>query len=267
MRKDGPVQLDGSSMLITGAGSGIGRATAQRAARAGASVIVTDVDLDGAEAVASDIGRAGGPAKAEQLDVTDAAQVAALAERLDVDILVCNAGVGMSGRLTEMSVADWAWIRSVNLDGVLHCCHAFGPQLLARRRGHVVILSSALGYTPRGTEPAYVTTKAAVLALAQCLRADWGRDGVGVSAICPGVINTPIATSTRFLGVETKSQERIRKMFRRGHRPELVAEAIVKAVERNRAVVPVGWEAHLGWWAHRLLPVRAHQVVARQSPG
>src|SRR5690606_17084695 len=111
-------------------------------------------------------------------------------------------------------------------------------------------------------EPAYVTTKAAVLALSQCLRADWGTSGVGVSAICPGVINTPIIERTRFLGAQAATADRTRTMFRRGHPPELVARDVVVAIRKDKAVVPVGWEAKLGWWAHRLLPLSAHQHVA-----
>ena len=125
-------------------------------------------------------------------------------------------------------------------------------------------MSSGLGYTPTATEPGYVTTKAAVLALAQCLRADWQADGVGVSAICPGVINTGIIDSTRFLGVDERSKARARRAFRRGHKPEQVAAAIVRAVERNKPVVPVGFEAWLGWWAHRYAPVR--RAAARRPP-
>ena len=162
-----------------------------------------------------------------------------------------------------MTDADWSWIRGVNLDGVVNGCAAFGPAMLAAGRGQVVTLSSGLGYTPTATEPAYVTTKAAVLALSRCLRADWAGAGVGVTAICPGVINTPIIDRTRFLGdqADPKVRSRTTRLFRRGHKPEAVAEAIVKAVERDRPVVPVGFEAWLGWWLHRFVPVRAQQAL------
>src|SRR5690606_41982522 len=86
------------------------------------------------------------------------------------EVLVNNAGAGMSGRLTSMSLDDWRWIRSINLDGVVHMCRAFGPGMVAAGRGHVVNVSSGLAYVPRATEPAYVTTKAAVLALSQSLQ-------------------------------------------------------------------------------------------------
>ena len=259
------VQLAGSDARVTGAGAGIGRATALALAARGARVVVTDVDTDAADRVAKEIAAAGGAATSRQLDVTDADAVADLAAESPVDIVVANAGVGMSGRLTDMSLDDWRWIRAVNLDGVVHTVHAFGPPMLQRRRGHAVIVSSGLGYTMTATEPAYVTTKAAVLALAQCLRADWGKDGVGVSAICPGVIDTGIIDRTRFVGVDEETKRRAKRIFRRGHKPEQVAAAVVDAVERDRAVVPVGWEARFAWWAHKLTPIRLQQGLARQS--
>jgi NAD(P)-dependent dehydrogenase (short-subunit alcohol dehydrogenase family) len=266
------VELQDARALITGAGAGIGRATAHALAARGAHVLVTDRDGESAEKVAAEIAEQGGSATAHRLDVTDADAVAALAHDVasthgGLEVLVCNAGVGMTGRLTEMTSDDWRWIREVNLDGVVRTCQAFGPAMLAQGRGHVAIVSSGLGYTPRATEPAYVTTKAAVLALAQCLRADWGRSGVGVSAICPGVIATDIVEHTRFIGRDATDKNRARKVFARGHRPERVAGAIVAAVEKNRAaVVPVGWEARLGWWAHRYAPVAVQQLIARQAP-
>lgn len=255
------VELAGATAVVTGAGKGIGRATALALAERGALVVVTDIDLQAAELVAKEIGET---AEARCLDVTDAVAVAALAAEVPADVVVANAGVGMSGRLTEMAVDDWRWIRDVNLDGVVHTLHAFGPGMLLRRRGHAVVVSSGLGYTMRATEPAYVTTKAAVLALARCLRADWRGDGVGVSAICPGIIDTTIVDTTRFVGGDPRARDKARRIFRRGHKPEQVAEAIVGAVEHDRAVVPVGWEARLGWWAQRLTPIAAQQVAARQ---
>jgi NAD(P)-dependent dehydrogenase (short-subunit alcohol dehydrogenase family) len=128
----------------------------------------------------------------------------------------------------------------------------------------VVNVSSGLGFVARATEPAYCTTKAAVLHLSACLRADWASSGVGVSAICPGVINTPIIDHTRFLGSrdDAKNRKRAKKTFNRGHSPDLVAKAIVGSVERNRPVVPVGVESWLGWVGRRVLPTRLGDVIA-----
>ena len=104
----------------------------------------------------------------ETLSVAPAAHVAA--EHGDVDIVINNAGVGMSGRFTDVTAGDWEWIRSVNLDGVVNGCAVFAPGMLARGRGRIVNLSSGLAYLSPRTEPAYVATKAAVLALSRSLR-------------------------------------------------------------------------------------------------
>ncbi|HEX6239219.1 MAG TPA: SDR family NAD(P)-dependent oxidoreductase [Acidimicrobiales bacterium] len=267
------LDLEGALALVTGAGRGIGRATALELARRGARVLAVDVDGGSAEKTAIACGEAGSEAHGLACDVADLDAVRALAERVEAEwgvphVLVNNAGVGMSGRLGEMTMDDWRWIRGVNLDGVVHTCHTFGPAMVAAGRGHVVNVSSVLGFLPRATEPAYVTTKAAVLALSRCLRADWGPSGVGVSAVCPGVINTGILDDTRFLGEQGDGEvrERVRRMFRRGHPPELVARDIVMAIRDDRAVVTVGWEAKLAWWLHRLLPLRAQHAVGRRKP-
>src|SRR5690606_37610865 len=183
-------------------------------------------------------------------------------------VLVNNAGVGMSGGLAEMTLDDWEWIRSINLDGVVNGCHAFGPAMLAEGRGHVVNMSSGLGYVMQASEVAYCTTKAAVLALSRCLRADWQRRGVGVSAVCPGVINTPILTGSRFVGDMGTDRARAlaSRLFARGHSPDVVADAVLRAIDRDKAVVPAGWEAHLGWYANRLLPLAVTDRAARPMP-
>ena len=262
VNKTGP----GTVVLVTGAGSGIGRATAAAFAATGATVVAADLDLEAAEKTAVLCAERGGSGRAERCDVTDAAAVDALAERTGpVDVLVNNAGVGMTGRFADMSVDDWRWIRSVNLDGVVHGCAAFGPAMIARGSGQVVNVSSGLAYTMRATEGAYVTTKAAVLALSRCLRADWAPHGIGVTAVCPGFVNTPIVGSTRYLGArgDAPTRSRIEKIFRRGHPPEAVGRAIVAAAGRNPAVVPVGWEARLGWHLNRITPLAVQDRLAR----
>ena len=261
------IEIPGTTVLVTGAGSGIGRATALAFAARGARLVCVDVNLETAEKTAAACEEAGAPsATAHRVDVSDRAALAELADEVEVPgVLVNNAGVGMSGRFADMSETDWEWIRGVNLDGVVNGCAVFGPKMVDAGRGQVVNVSSGLGYIPTATEPGYVTTKAAVLALSQCLRADWAASGVGVTAICPGVINTPIIDHTRFVGEENTPERRRRtvKTFRRGHKPEKVAAAIVDAIERDRAVVPVGIEARVGWWLHRFAPLALQQAIAR----
>ncbi len=262
------ISIEGARSLVTGAGHGIGRATALALAARGGTVTCADIDLIAAEKTAAACGEAGGTGYAVALDVADRAAVLTVAADIErpLDLLVNNAGVGMSGSFRSTSLDDWEWITSVNLGGVVNCCHAFTPAMLDAGRGHVVNIASGLAYTPRATESAYVATKAAVLALSRCLRADWHDRGVGVSAVCPGVIDTGIISRTRFTadGPEGHDRARAERVFRRGHPPERVAAAVLRAAERGGAVVPVGWESHLGWWFSRLAPIAAQQRLARQ---
>jgi short-subunit dehydrogenase len=167
-----------------------------------------------------------------------------------------------------MSLEDWDWIVSINLMGAIHMCHAFGPRMVDRGRGHIVNISSGLGYTPTATEPGYGTTKAAVLAFSRSLRADWHGQGVGVSAICPGVIDTPIISHTRFRGEQAEPDRiaRVKDLFsKRGHPPELVAKAVLGAVRDDKSVVPVGVESRVGWYISRWAPTRFTDWMARMS--
>lgn len=264
------IDIDGAVALVTGSGSGIGRQTALALARRGARVLCTGRDVDEVQRTAAGCREAGRrEATSHRLDVTDRAAMAALAADVaathgGVDILVNNAGVGMSGRLTDVTAEDWDWIRGVNLDGVVNGCAVFAPGMLARGRGHIVTVSSGLAYLYPATEPAYVATKAAVLALSRSLRADFARHGVGVTAICPGITATPIVGSTRYLGARADDEVRARsaRLFARGHAPAKVARAIVRAIDRDRSVVPVGRESWVAWWLNRYLPLRAQQAIS-----
>ncbi|HLJ08787.1 MAG TPA: SDR family NAD(P)-dependent oxidoreductase, partial [Acidimicrobiia bacterium] len=133
-------------VVVTGAGGGIGRATATAFAAGGATVVCADIDAEAAGETAALCAERGGAGRAERCDVSEAAAVADLAERTGpVDVLVNNAGVGMTGRFADMTVDDWRWIRSVNLDGVVHGVHVFLPMLLEQNEGHVVNTASLAG--------------------------------------------------------------------------------------------------------------------------
>lgn len=259
----------GRVAVVTGAGSGIGRATALELARLGAHVVCADIDADAAALTAKEAD--GEPWTVDVADRTAMSHFASAVAtaRGAPDVLVNNAGVGLTGRFLDTTPEDWEWILGVNLKGVIHGCQVFGPAMLERGSGHVVNVSSGLAYAPRATEPGYVTTKAGVLALTQCLRADWASRGVGVSAICPGVIATGIAESTRYRGERASeaSKAAVRKLFAHGHRPELVARAVVDAIRRDRPVVPVGAEAWVGWILRGVVPSRVANRLARASLG
>lgn len=262
------MKVAGTRVVITGAGSGIGAATALRFAKGGAEVICVDIDGARAEETAVACRAVGADAHASVCDVADAAAVTALAAQLEadrgpVDVLVNNAGVGIAGPFLDASLADWEWLRSINLDGVAHGCFAFGPGMVERGRGQVVNIASGAAYIPQREMAAYCATKAAVVMLSQCLRADWRPHGVGVSVVCPGVIDTPIASATRYRGRMTDRQGRAERALGLGHSPDLVAKAIVDCVKKNRDVVPVGFESTLAYKLLRGAPQPIQSLVAR----
>ncbi|MGA6219274.1 SDR family oxidoreductase [Streptomyces umbrinus] len=270
-------RFGGQLVLVTGAGSGIGQATAFAFAEAGARVVAVDRDAESAARTAELSRLIGAPqAWAETVDVSDEQAMEKLAEKVAaeygvVDVLVNNAGIGLSGSFLDTTAEDWRNVLDVNLWGVIHGCRLFGKQMAERGQGgHIVNTASAAAYLPSRTLPAYSTSKAAVLMLSECLRAELAGQGIGVTAICPGFINTNITSTARFTGVDAVEEKRRQKKSARlyglrNYPPEKVAEAVLRAVVRNQAVVPVTAEARGGRLMSRFAP-RALRAIARMEP-
>ncbi len=260
-------------MVVTGAASGIGRATAVAWAERGATVVAADIDVAGAERTVRLARAVGGDGLAHRLDVTDADAVEELVKEVGARwgapaVVVNNAGIGLAGRLLDTTVDDWARVLDVNLWGVIHGSRLFG-RLMADwgEGGHIVNVASAAAFQPSKAYPAYATSKAAVLMLSECLRAELATEGIGVSAICPGVVDTNIVRRTRFVGVDGEAQAQRQRQAdrlyrRRGYGPDRVAKAILDAVDHDRPVVPVSPEARLARLGSRFAPGLMRRLAA-----
>lgn len=246
--------------LITGAGSGIGRATALKFADLGARLILCDLNLQGLQETERLLQAKQNTPTLKVLDVSNWQAVQALAQEIHqefgtVEILVNNAGVATSGDFLSTPIDDWQWVMGINLMGVVHGCKAFAPAMVKNKRGHIVNLASAAGYYAAPDMSAYSASKYAVMGLTESLRIEMAEHNVGVSAICPGVINTNIVKAMRANGTTIKSHDKLTNIYvKRNYGPEHVADAIVKAVVNNRAVVPVSPEAWALYAGKRIVP-------------
>jgi NAD(P)-dependent dehydrogenase (short-subunit alcohol dehydrogenase family) len=187
-----PFRLDSKVAVVTGAGSGIGRAIAQLFADQGAFVWAADRDEASAHDTVASIRTAGGRAEAARADVSDGSQVTELSRQVGVvDVLVNNAGVGHVGNLLGTSAEDLDRLYAVNVRGVFHCAKAFMPAMLERGRGSVINMASIGGVVAVRDRLAYTTTKFAVVGLTKSLALDHSHTGVRVNCICPCRVETP----------------------------------------------------------------------------
>lgn len=264
-----PKPFQGRLAVITGAGNGIGRATALAFAERGAHVVICDIDLAAAQRTAElanlPANAACAHAHAYQVDVSDGAAVEAFAAQVAEEhgvphIVVNNAGIGHYGTFMDTTDRDWKRVLDVNLWGVIYGCRAFSKLMVERGEGgNIVNIASAAAYVPSKVLTAYATSKAAVVALSDCLRAELASSGIGVSVICPGIVKTNITRTTTFAGLSAQEQEvrrseATKRYARRNYPPEKVAEQIVEAVLHNRPMVPVTPEAKIGRFISRIAP-------------
>ena len=230
-------------------------------------MVVSDIDGTAAAQTAAAINEAGGVAHPYVVDVADADAVERYAEQVCAehgvpDIVVNNAGIGVAGAFLDTPAEEFDRVLDVNLGGVVNCCRAFASRLVARGTGgHVVNVASMAAYAPLSSLSAYCTSKAAVYMFSDCLRAELDTAGIGLTTICPGLINTNIVSSTGFhapRGLDSKVPGRraqLERMFDlRHYGPEKVATAILSSVRKNKAVRPVTPEAYLLYGTSKLLP-------------
>jgi NAD(P)-dependent dehydrogenase (short-subunit alcohol dehydrogenase family) len=194
-------ELNAKVAVVTGAGSGIGEGIARAAADAGMKVVVADIDADKAETVAASLRAAGSEAIACQTDVSDLVSVTALKDRAlaefgAVHLLCNNAGVWIGALMADADIKDWQYLINVNLYGVIHGVKAFLPLLTEQGEGHIVNTASMGGLISGPPEGLYTTTKFAVVGLSEALLLEVAEHGVGVSVLCPGLVDTNLISQS-----------------------------------------------------------------------
>jgi NAD(P)-dependent dehydrogenase (short-subunit alcohol dehydrogenase family) len=262
--------LTGGVAVVTGGGSGIGRATALLLARHGAKVHVSDLNPEAAQTVAGEIQAAGGEGAHSALDVTDAGAMEAFADAVftadgHVDVLHNNAGIGHAGNIEATTFEDWQRVISVNLLGVAYGVQAFVPRMLLQGRPAAVVNTASMaGLLPTAKMGPYTASKFGVVGLSEALNAELSGRGIHVSAICPGVINTPIVANGIMRGDIAAIHQQAQSYYaRRGTSPDEVAQAILRTIAKPRLIVPVPRrQVSPLYMLHRASP-RLTQPIAR----
>lgn len=256
----------GKQAIVTGAGSGIGAALCRALASAGADVVCTDIDGDAAEKTAAAIG-----GRATRLDVTDAAAVQSVVDDVvdrmgRLDLMFNNAGICWGGDTELLTLEQWNAIIDVNLRGVVHGVAAAYPVMLRQGHGHIVNTASMAGLTAAGQITSYVTTKHAVVGLSLALRSEAGPRGVGVLAVCPAAVETPILDKGAvggFVGRDYFLQAQGGKPYD----ADRLACDVLRAVEKNKALLVKPRIAHAQWLFARLAPTLMNRVSMRFIEG
>jgi len=214
--------------VITGAGSGLGRAIALEVAGRGGSILVADIHEGRVEETASLIRSLGSRAETIVADVTKLEDVEAMAEAMDrafggVDLVVNNAGVAVAGPVGEVPLEDWRWILEINLMGVVHGCHVFAPRLKAQKSGFILNVASNAGIASLPEMGPYNVSKAGVVALSETLYSELGQHGIGVSALCPTFFKTNLLETMR--APDASQHEKASRFFERS---KITAEEVAK---------------------------------------
>ncbi len=262
-------KLQDRTAVITGAGSGIGRATSLALAQKGCRLAIADIDAAGlaeSERLIKELGR---PVTTHVVDVSHRARVEQFASEVAMahggaNILVNNAGVAVAASFSEHSLEDFEWLMGVNFWGVIYGCKFFLPQLLAGTEGHIVNISSVFGLIGVPQQSSYCASKFAVRGFTESLRVELGSTQVGVTSVHPGGVATQIVANMRVNGTPEaqKAKQRVVRSFKKMLPPSVVASAVVRGIERNRARVLIARETYVADFAKRLLPEASVDLMA-----
>jgi NAD(P)-dependent dehydrogenase (short-subunit alcohol dehydrogenase family) len=264
-----PKDLAGKVAIITGGAGGIGRALAEEMAEAGCYLVLADLNAELLDQTVAGLRATGARVEAKIVDVRDPAQVQTLVkgafhELGRIDYLFNNAGVNLCAELRDTTLEDWNLLIDVNLRGVVHGVHAAYPIMCEQGFGHIVNTASAAGLVPAAAEGAYAATKHAVVGLSLSLQIEAAAFGVNVSVVCPGLVDTPILDSTRYVRLPSDVITNIAP--EKPIRPRKAARRILRGVERNQFYIVITATAHALWRLHRYAPgtsLRIGQIAVR----
>ena len=255
----------GAKAVVTGAGSGIGRAFALELAARGGQVVCSDINLESAQETVDMIEATGAKAFAVACDVSNFDQVQKLAETAaellgaPVDLLINNAGIGIGGRFSDTSLEDWKWAMGINLWGVIHGCHAFVPSMKATGRGAIINVASAAAYTSAPEMSTYNVTKSGVLTLTETLSGELKKDGIRLSALCPTLVPTNIIKSGKLPGKYQKLADHMLTNYS-FVTAKSVAALTLDRLDRGKLYTMPQPDAKLLWLIKRTLPATYTQL-------
>lgn len=254
--------------VVTGAGSGLGRALALDLAKRGASLIVSDIDLSAAEETRELVRQQGATAEAIQCDVTDRDAVFALVDETEkrlggIDFIANNAGVAVGGAFDEISIEDWRWAVDINLWGVIYGCQAAVPKMKAQGRGYILNVASAAGLLAPPAMSAYNVTKAGVVSLSETLFAEYKSEGIRVAVLCPTFFRTNIVESGRGATTDKEDAQIIRWMERSKVQAPDVATDAIDSVRDGKLYVQPMRDGRMAWRLKRTSPQRFYESLGK----
>lgn len=254
--------------VVTGAGSGLGRALALDLAKRGASLVVSDINMSSAEETAELLRQQQASVEVIQCDVTDREAVFALVDETEkrlggIDFIANNAGVAVGGPFDEISIEDWRWAVDINLWGVIYGCQAAVPKMKAQGHGYILNVASAAGLLAAPSMSAYNVTKAGVVSLSETLFAEYRSEGIRVGVLCPTFFRTNIVEAGRGAATAKEDAQIIRWMERSKVQAPDVAKAAIDSVRDGKLYVQPMRDGRMAWRLKRTSPQRFYESMSK----
>jgi NAD(P)-dependent dehydrogenase (short-subunit alcohol dehydrogenase family) len=258
--------FQGKNVVVTGGGSGIGRALAHAFADEGANVSITDINQERIDQVVAEIATRGVESAGYVVDHSSEEETRLFADRLladggSVDIVCANAGIATGSLIESADMEDWRRVMDINVMGVAYTLRYLVPSMMARGSGKIVITASGAGLVPGPGMSVYHASKAAACSMGESLSIELEPHGISVSVLCPGIIKTAIATDSKLHfgdgDVDAEANKSSIEMYEssKAVEPSVVAQDVLRGLRKNKLIIPSPW-SHVGpgWLLHRLAP-------------